>query len=126
MSVCMLVNILFPHLRSWVRSISSVLSSEIPCLGPNHSVSIKITVAVPMYLVLSFTSLQSWMNTKVIRQEGRQIDGSGFLKPDLREGQEKGLALCHIVIREPVSWCFLEEGLNYVMRMCEYKILTQS
>lgn len=47
-----------------------------------------------------------------IRKEGGRIDGGGFLKIDLRVVQEYDLVLGHAVLRQLVSWCSLEEGLN--------------
>lgn len=60
----------------------------------------------------------------IIRQEGSQIDGGGFLKPDSRVVKGYGLVLGHTGIRWSVLWCSSEEGLSGV-GCCYYKMLTR-
>lgn len=89
----MVVDFPIPHLRAWVRLTGAALWAEVPGLGPDHFGSIfHLTAVMDEHL---------WA---VIRQESSRMDGSGFLKPDLRVGQEQGLVLAHTVIRQPAFW----------------------
>lgn len=45
-------------------------------------------------------------------QEGSRRDSDGFLKPDLKVGHDQGLILSHTSIKQPVSRCSTEKGLN--------------
>lgn len=85
----------FPHLRTGVRLINTVLPAEVPSMKPNHTFHILDFI---FYLV---TVIDEHLSV-VIRQEGSRIEDSQFWKLDSWVGQVWGMLLGHTGIKQSV------------------------